>query len=571
METIQNLSGPVRYPHQRLIAELGLNIQENTKPKRTAGPSTKGANKLQTTPETGTKFQAIYEGARNSALTSLAGTLRRKGVEEEIIRDFLLTQNRAACIPPLPDEEVERIAISVGQYEPNLEICEANTFTDADNATRFEINWKDRVRYVPESKTWLLWDGSHWARDTSDFVMELAKETARRIYEEGAGLQDEKFRINFAKHSAKSLQAERLRAMVKLAASIPSLVVHAANLDDNPQLLGVKNGVIDLETGELRSARQEDLMTKQAPVEFDPKAKCRQFEAFIKQIMKGDEELISYLRRVMGYCLTGLTDEQCLFFFYGSGANGKSTFLNVIKDVLGDDYCKQTPAETLMAKKNGRNASNDIARLAGARAVLSNEIEEGSRLSESLVKEMTGGDQIAARFLFHEYFEFRPQFKIIIAGNHQPVIRGNDMGIWRRLHLVPFAVTIPVRKRNPKLSQNLRKEIPGILNWALRGLREWKNGGLKPPTAVIKAVTEYRSDMDILGQWIEESCIQGSNYEIGAAFAYSDYQEWARKGGFQIMSRNGLGRRLKERFTGRHTNSGKVYSGFTLKSWAAHL
>lgn len=569
MGAIENILVPTRHSFDQLIKGLELQIGKGKSAKSSGASGQEYLPPEKAVAGITPKQPVVVEGGRNKAITSLAGSLRRRNVDADLILSMLLSQNQLVCKPPLPPEEVERIATSVGKYQPQVGAEVASTLNDADNAERLERDWKDQVRYVPESNNWLLWNGTRWARDDSGVMMEFAKKTARRIYEEGVGIDDEKLAIAIAKHSAKSLQAERLKAMINLAKSIPSLVVHASDLDKDPMLLGVINGVLDLRTGKLRSAKPEDLMTKQAPVAFDPEAECPKFEAFVREIMHGDKDLIAYLRRVTGYCLTGLTDEQCLFFFYGGGANGKSTFLTVLEDLLGNDYCKQMPSETLMMKKNGSGSTNDIARLAGIRSVLSNEVEEGSRLSESLIKQMTGGDQIAARFLYAEFFDFRPQFKIIIAGNHQPVIRGDDTGIWRRLHLVPFTVTIPPEKRNPKLAEELRSELPGILNWALKGCREWQKHRLSPPKAVTAAVAEYRSDMDVLGQWIDEKCELGADKEIGASFAYQDYREWAKFNGFSEMSSNAFGRRLKERFVRKSKNKGKWYIGLALKQNSA--
>lgn len=555
MEAIENIAVK-KHSYHNLIAQLDLKIED----------SGKARTKFTSSPESSATadFETITEGGRNAALTSLAGLLRRKGLDGEFIRRILLTQNLAACKPPLPAEEVERIASSIQRYDPQSNDTLSRTLTDTGNADRFKRDWENRIRYVPTWKKWLVWDESRWVKDAVNQVMELGKETAQRIYEEGVGQKDEKLRTSISKHSAKSQQAERIKAMINLATSIPSLVVPATELDSDPMALGVANGVLDLKTGQLRPSRREDLMTKQSPVTFDPGAKCPRFEAFIREVMRDDAELVDYLRRVTGYCLTGLTDEQCLFFFYGSGANGKSTFLNVLKDLLGDDYCKQTPSETLMVKKHGRNSTNDLARLVGIRSVISNEVEEGSRLSESLIKELTGGDTISARFLFAEFFDFIPQFKLLIAGNHQPVIRGDDNGIWRRLHLIPFTVTIPPEKRDPKLSEVLREELPGILNWALAGCLEWQEKRLTPPKVVTEAVQAYRTDMDILGQWIDDKGKLGSEEKVGASEAYRDYKIWAMCNGFQQMSSNAFGRRLGERFKRKKTSEGKFYLGLSL-------
>ena len=513
------------------------------------------------------KPQVIPEGNRNTALLSLAGSLRRRGVDSETILSVLLTQNASLCKPPLPTDEVERIAASVARYEPQVGGNTSIALTDTANAERFEHDWKEQVRFIPEWKKWLIWDGTRWVKDDAAKIMELAKESARRIYEEGVGLTDEKLRIELAKHGSKSLHLQRLKAMIELAQSIPSLVVHASQLDSDPMLLGVKNGVIDLRTGKLRMAKREDLMTNQAPVEFDPKAKCPVFLKFLDDIMGGKASLVGYMQRVMGYGFTGLTTEQCLFFCHGLGANGKSTLLNVMKDLLGEDYCKQSASETLMASWNGKSSTNDLARLRGARVVLSNEVEEGSRLSESLIKQMTGGDPISARFLYGEFFDFVPQFKLLIAGNHQPVIRGDDTGIWRRLQLVPFTVTIPPEKRDADLASKLHAELPGILNFALKGCLDWQKNRLQTPPEVVNAVKEYRADMDVLGQWIAECCDTGPALELIAGFGYDDYKVWAERNGFHQMTSNAFGRRLKERgYDKRHSNKANVYLGIALRT-----
>ena len=391
--------------------------------------------------------------------------------------------------------------------------------------------------------------------------MERAKQTIRSMFSEAGAITDTAQRQALLRHAEKSLQLPRLTAMIKLAESIQSLIARTSDLDSDPMLLGVLNGVVDLRTGTLRTARREDLMTKQAPVSFDGEARCPQFEQFASQVLDGDRDLLDYFQRVVGYSLTGKTSEQCLFFLYGTGANGKSTMLNVLKALLGDDYAKQSPSETLMAAKHGKSASNDLARLQGARLVLSNEVEEGSRLSESLIKQMTGGDPIPARYLYAEFFEFVPQFKLAIAGNHQPVIRGEDHGIWRRLHLVPFTVTIPAEERDPQLQEKLLTELPGILNWAIKGCLEWQTGGLNPPPVILKAVEEYREDMDILGHWIEECCKEGSGLQAGATRAYQSYKAWAHRQGHHALSGSAFGRRLAERYPRKRTNTGRVYEG----------
>jgi putative DNA primase/helicase len=281
--------------------------------------------------------------------------------------------------------------------------------------------------------------------------------------------------------------------------------------------------------------------------------------------MGGDQQLVDYVQRLMGYMLTGDTREQRLFFLYGTGANGKSTFLNVCKALLGSQLCRQTPSETIMARQNRSGATPELACLHGARAVMTTEVDEGSLLSESLVKQMTGGDPLPARHLYGKPFEFVPWFKLMVAGNHKPHIRGSDEGIWRRIDLIPFEVTIPPEQRDPRLGEMLHSELAGILNWSLAGCRAWLSRRLDPPRAVVDAVAEYREDMDVLGQWVANACETGPNLEVQGNAAYSSYQSWAQDAGIMRPWSNAVfGRKMQERFKRRRVASGNVYLGVAL-------
>jgi len=329
-------------------------------------------------------------------------------------------------------------------------------------------------------------------------------------------------------------------------------------------LLGVGNGVINLKTGKLQAAKPEDLITRHSPVMFDAKATCPLFLAFLDQVTDANKPLITYLQRVIGYSLTGKTTEQCLFFLYGSGANGKSTFLNVITELLGSDLASQTPPETLMARKSS-GATNDIARLNGVRAVIANEIEDGSLLAESLVKQMTGGELLTGRLLYKEYVEFLPKFKLFIAGNHKPTIRGRDHGIWRRIRLVPFEVTIQEKNKDKHLQSKLRAELPGILNWAIQGCLAWQKSGLKQPKLVTDAVNAYRVEMDLLGQWVTENCIVGPQHAWPSRQAYYNYKCWAEGGGYKPMSESIFSRELQVSFKKSRRKDANYFEGIAQK------
>ncbi len=302
---------------------------------------------------------------------------------------------------------------------------------------------------------------------------------------------------------------------------------------------------MDLRTGELRPHDREDLITKLAPVSYDSEAKCETWRAFLDKIMDGNTDLIEYLKRAVGYSLTGDTTEQCLFILHGSGANGKSTFVETIHTLLGD-YAQKTETRSFMQQKN-EGVRNDLARLKGVRFASAVEIMQGQRLNEALIKEATGGDRITARFLFKEYFEFRPEFKLFLACNHKPEIRGTDEGIWRRVKLVPFEVTIPPEQRDKRLLEKLETELPGILNWAMEGCQEWRRNGLQDPEEITAATASYRQEMDLLALFIDECCQLDEDGEVPTGKLFDAYEEWCKKNGEQPVKKRTFGTMMKER------------------------
>ncbi len=299
--------------------------------------------------------------------------------------------------------------------------------------------------------------------------------------------------------------APRLKAMIELAKSEPRIPLLPRQLDANPWLLNCLNGTLDLHTGTLRQHRREDLLTKLCPVEYDANAPCPQWMAFLSDVMSRNQALIDYLQRAVGYSLTGNVAEQCLFFLYGTGQNGKSTFLGTIQAMLGD-YAMQAIAELLMVRANEQHPT-ERADLFGIRFVATIEVESGKRLAEALVKQLTGGDRMRARRMREDFWEFEPTHKIWLAANHKPVIRGQDYAIWRRIRLIPFTVKIPDEKKDATLPDKLKAERPGILAWAVQGCLAWQRNGLAEPDEVTQAVHEYRAEMDVIGQFLRECCV----------------------------------------------------------------
>ena len=520
----------------------------------------------------------VLDGARNTTLTSTAGRLRREGADEAVIAGILHQINKSRCSPPLPDQEVEGIAHSMMRYQPEigeadrpvtvidrgkgslegpassglapsgLNISQIHHLTDVGNGKRLVARHGRDLRYCHPWGRWLVWDGHRWELDATDEISRRAKDTALSVYYEAATVagDDDDRRKAIAKHAVRSEGDARIAAMIHMASSEPGIPVGVNEIDADPWLLVVENGTLDLRTGTLREGRREDMITKKAPVKFDPEAKCPTWERYLIRVMDSNMALIDFLQKAVGYSLTGDTREQCLVLLYGEGFNGKSKFINAISDLLGE-YATGTPTESLMAKQGDSGINNDIARLKGARFVSAIETEDGKRFSESLIKQLTGGDRVVARFLHKEFFEFMPVFKLWLAVNHKPVIRGTDYAIWRRIRMVPFIVQIPEAEREGDLGDRLKEELSGILNWALDGLALWLETGLKPPEEVKTATQEYRSEMDTLGKWIEECCILSAELEVSTKSLYEAYKTWCEASGEYKMAKKMLGIRLNER------------------------
>ena len=316
-------------------------------------------------------------------------------------------------------------------------------------------------------------------------------------------------------------------------------------LDTDRWLLNVLNGTIDLRTGDLREHRRENLITKLAPVIYDPEAACPVWLAFLNRIMCNNDVVIDFLQRAIGYALTGDTREQCLFLLYGTGANGKSTFIETLRAMLGDYAC-QTDFTTFLVSRSDA-VRNDLAALRGGRFVSAVEVESGRHLNEALVKQVTGGDAITARFLYQEFFTFLPQFKIFLAANHKPVIWGTDDGIWRRIRLIPFTETIPVSEQDKNLLAKLRSELPGILNWAIEGCLAWQRSGLGEPEEIDFATEMYREESDPVGCFIEDCCEINPEAKTQARKLYEAFREWCEDSGELAMNKKRFGMRLEER------------------------
>lgn len=328
-------------------------------------------------------------------------------------------------------------------------------------------------------------------------------------------------------------------------------------------VLNTPGGVINLTTGEIKPHKPEFYLTKITKCEQADDVNAPLWAEFLRTIFKNDLDLIRYIQKAIGYTLTGSTVEECVFFLYGTGRNGKSTFLEIIREIFGD-YAANIQPETIMVKPNASSAINsDIARLKGARLVTSVEPNEGVRLNEGLLKQLTGQDIITARKLYGEEFEFKPEFKLWMATNHKPIIRGTDTGIWRRIHLIPFTATIPPEKVDKDLRHKLQGELPQIFRWALDGCMLWQREGLDMPRAVLDSVKEYRREMDVISAFIDDKCeLKGATQ---SSVLYAAYSSWAEGNNEYKMSMTKFSLELQKRnFEKVKTRDGIFFNGISL-------
>lgn len=432
--------------------------------------------------------------------------------------------------------------------------------TDLANAELFCELHADRLRHVHEQKKWLAWDGGRWRPDLSGEAERAATDTARELLRRAADL-DGTGRKRAARWALASQSEPRLRAMRTIASTEHPIVLTADQLDADPYLLACANGTLELRTGTLRDADPGDLISRGTAIAYEPDAACPRWLRFLDEIFDGDAELIAFMARFTGYCLTGDTREQVVIVCHGTGANGKTTMIEKLKEVVGE-HGVTAGFDTFARARGDRGPRNDLARLHRARLVVASESGEGRRLDEATVKALSGGDAVTARFLYGEHFEFRPQFKLCLVTNHRPRIDGDDDAIWRRLRLVPFEQSF-LGREDPELSAQLDAELPGILAWAVRGCLDWQRDGLGAAAAVERATAAYREDEDVLGAFIAERCELGGEVEVVAL--RESYESFCRELGEKPMSGSALGRKLSRRGISRGGKGRRSYRGLNLR------
>jgi putative DNA primase/helicase len=406
--------------------------------------------------------------------------------------------------------------------QPSLNNEIAPAFSEEALALEFAECHAEDLRYVAKWGKWLCYDGVHWMFDDT----RQAFSHARRLCRAAANACNEK-RASLIIASAKTRAA-----VVALAGEDHRLTATVDQWDIDPWLLNTPGGVVDLRTGRMRPHAIEDYMTKMTAAA--PSGDCPKFKKFLLRIFDGDIEMVKYMQRLLGYSLTGVTTEQALFFLFGGGSNGKGVLTSTVRGIL-DSYHQTAAMDTFAASDHERHPT-DLAMLRGARLVTSTETEEGARWAESKIKALTGGDAIQARFMRQDFFEFVPNFKLMISGNHKPRLRAVNVAIRRRMNLLPFTVTISDEERDPHLTEKLKKEWPGILAWMIDGCLQWQRIGLKPPQKVIDATEEYLDDEDTLGTFLAQHCIENANAEVSSAGLFEMWKDWAGENNAYIGS-----------------------------------
>ena len=495
------------------------------------------------TSDVGERFvQAAIRAARDLGITADRIHLFDVGKECSDLNDYLLAGGQVGVLETAPT----LAELDGRRFFP---------FTDAGNAARLAHLHHDRLHYVSDMGKWYRWGDGHW-RVANEHIepVRAAIEVTEHLEREAVITEatDSDLATQLRMHAFRSQAEGRLKAMIALARARPELAVRESQLDRDPFLLACENGTLDLRTGELRAHRREDLITTRSPIVYDPDAQCPRWERFIAEVFEPNPDAAVFVQRFAGYSLTGDTSAQCLLFAHGGGANGKSVLFRAIQNILGSSLAAVAPYDTFTENRFGNAPFFALAGFRGKRAVFVPEGNQQDRLAEGLIKQITGGDAIQARFLQGQFFEYRPALKLWMSSNHLPKIQGNDRGMWRRFKLVPFEVCFDDR-RDPMLEATLDAELPGILAWAVRGCLGWLGDGggidgLGDSVSVVEATETYRAENDQIGRFLAEKCVVGvEGARAKTTAVYAAYRAWAEQEGLRPISNVRLGRELKQR------------------------
>lgn len=447
------------------------------------------------------------------------------------------------------------------------------TYDDTGNALRFRDANAGLIHYNHVDGCWIYWDGVRWASDENGEIKRRADKMLADMAKDLKEMQDDPAYNAYKKHLSRSRSHRGKEGFIAEARHLEGVPVLPSEMDRAGNAFNVRNCLISLKTGRTAEHDKKYMISKLAPVTYDENAKCPRWDRFIEEITCGDKSLQLYLQRMIGYCMTAYTKEQCMFFLYGNGSNGKSVFVDTIAYMLGE-YAASCQPETVMMRDRNNTARGDLARLKGARMVVTSEPNDGCRLDEGIVKQMTGGteNKLTARFLYGREFEFSPEFKIVMSTNYKPVIKGTDNGIWRRVRLIPFTAEFTKENRDPQLIEKLRRELPGILNWAIAGAVGWCKEGLPPCAIIDEAGQEYRSEMDRVQQFLDDCTTRSESSSTQASTLYKCYKAWCSEQGdrFPVGSTKFF-MELKRRFKSRKTEAYNEYIGIKINDLGMDL
>jgi len=523
------------------------------------------------------QIETIEDGSRNDTLASFAGLLRSMGLGYEVILHALDEINTSKCNPPLPDEEIRIIAEHITKYppypthQPDTSPQERQTIlsfnnTDAGFSELFSFHNAGKLKYDHSTGKWLLWTGHYWASDDKFEILNLAKDSARTFRRAALATPDPGQQMNLLRRASQMEGLHNINSMLTMAGALPGISTVIQDWDKDQFLLGVPNGTVDLRTGEFYEGKPEDLIRLVAGAPYDKTAQCPRWIQFVNEIFDNNTSVVEFVHHVAGYSLTGSTKEQGLFMLIGKGANGKSVFLEVLRAVFAE-YSFGAPFSTFERSLVPSQNSNDIAALAGKRLVTTSESMEGITLNEAKLKQLTGGDVISARFLHKEFFQFIPVCKIFLATNHPPRIHDDSEGFWRRIKRIDFPVSFEGGKADANLTDKLKAEAPGILNWAIEGCLKWQQSGLMVPSTVTDSVNEYRKSSDPLDDFLQELTVASADESVTIDDLYKAYRTYASSRSlksYEILSlerfQNRMGRTYKKTVIDGH----KCYTGLKL-------
>lgn len=410
-----------------------------------------------------------------------------------------------------------------------------------------------RLRYVADWKRWLVWTGQRWEHDVTGEVARAVAEVGRDLQVEGAFQEDPGTRKALLGAGSRARSARGTRDVGVMLATLPGMYVRVADLDADPLLLNVANGTLDLRTGTLRPHDPADLLTKQATAAYDPALEPGAFATFLERIQP-DPGMRDFLARLLGHALEGRVTEHLLPICYGDGANGKSVLAEAVLAALGDYGITTEPGLLL---ERGETHATGVADLAGRRLAVTHEVDAGRRLAEATVKRLTGGDRLKARRMREDWWEFTPQHSVVMLTNHRPAVAGDDAAIWRRLRVVPFDVVVPAEEQDPHLAERLRSDaLPEILAWLVDGHQAWRDLGLAEPAAVRDATAAYRAESDHLSRFLDECCLVGAHYHVGATDLFTAWTRWCAEQGVDGGSQTSFGSTLARRGFGDRTVGG---------------